>query len=84
MRYGLLVLDRQVLEITKNEKARPLLSHWQSRKERLPIDDRPCEYNAPSSRGRAVNGLTAKAIVCDIELFGSASRSRPDYVMPGL
>ncbi|CAM9193488.1 unnamed protein product [Ectocarpus sp. 6 AP-2014] len=38
------------------------LSHlWQSRKERLAIGDRSCGNNAPSSRGRVVNGLTAKA-----------------------
>ncbi|CAB1115356.1 unnamed protein product [Ectocarpus sp. CCAP 1310/34] len=37
------------------------LSHlWQSRKERLAIGDRSCGNNAPSSRGRVVNGLTAK------------------------
>lgn len=34
---------------------------WQSRKERLAIGDRSCGNNAPSSRGRVVNGLTAKA-----------------------
>ncbi|CAB1103263.1 unnamed protein product [Ectocarpus sp. CCAP 1310/34] len=38
------------------------LSHlWHSRKERLAIGDRSCGNNAPSSRGRVVNGLTAKA-----------------------
>ncbi|CAB1109836.1 unnamed protein product [Ectocarpus sp. CCAP 1310/34] len=38
-----------------------LLSHlWRSRKERLAIGDRSCGNNAPSSRGRVVNGLTAK------------------------
>ena len=38
------------------------LSHlWQSRKERLAIGDRSCGNNAPSSRGRVVNGLTTKA-----------------------
>ena len=37
------------------------LSHlWQNRKERLAIGDRSCGNNAPSSRGRVVNGLTAK------------------------
>ena len=34
---------------------------WQSRQERLAIGDRSCENNAPSSRGRVVNDLTAKA-----------------------
>ncbi|CAN0424894.1 unnamed protein product [Ectocarpus sp. 8 AP-2014] len=41
-----------------------ILSHlWQSRsrKERLAIGDRPCGNNAPSSTGRVVHGLTAKA-----------------------
>ncbi|CAN0022308.1 unnamed protein product, partial [Ectocarpus sp. 8 AP-2014] len=36
------------------------LSHlWQSTKERLAVGDRSCGNNAPSSRGRVVNGLTA-------------------------
>lgn len=34
---------------------------WQSRKERLAIGDRSCGNHAPSSRGRVVNVLTAKA-----------------------
>jgi len=34
---------------------------WQSRKERLAIGNRSCGNNAPSSRGRVVNGLTTKA-----------------------
>ncbi|CAN0277665.1 unnamed protein product [Ectocarpus sp. 6 AP-2014] len=34
---------------------------WQSRNERLTIGDRSFENNAPSFRGRVVNGLTAKA-----------------------
>ncbi|CAN0112118.1 unnamed protein product [Ectocarpus sp. 13 AM-2016] len=39
-----------------------LFSHlWQDRKERLAIGDRSCYNNAPSYRGRVVNGLTAKA-----------------------
>lgn len=33
----------------------------QSRKERLAIGDRSCGNNVPFSRGRVVNGLTAKA-----------------------
>ncbi|CAM9930129.1 unnamed protein product, partial [Ectocarpus sp. 13 AM-2016] len=38
------------------------LSHLgQRRKERLTIGNRSCENNAPSSRGRVINGLTAKA-----------------------
>ncbi|CAN0093551.1 unnamed protein product [Ectocarpus sp. 4 AP-2014] len=34
---------------------------WRSRKERLAIGDRSCGNNAPSSRGRVVDGLTAMA-----------------------
>ena len=37
------------------------MSHlWQSKKERLAIGDRSCGNNAPPSRGRVVNGLTAR------------------------
>lgn len=39
-----------------------VLSHpWHSRKERLASGDQSCGNNAPSSRGRVVLGLTAKA-----------------------
>ncbi|CAN0438221.1 unnamed protein product, partial [Ectocarpus fasciculatus] len=36
---------------------------WQRSKERLAIGDRSCANNAPSSRGRVVNGLTDKACI---------------------
>ncbi|CAB1102180.1 unnamed protein product [Ectocarpus sp. CCAP 1310/34] len=48
--------------VRKGRLGKTFLSHlWQSRKERLAIGDRCCGNNAPSSRGRVVNGLTAKA-----------------------
>ncbi|CAB1100297.1 unnamed protein product [Ectocarpus sp. CCAP 1310/34] len=51
---------RDIVRIDRLGKT--FLSHlWQSRKERLAIGDRSCGNNAPSYRGRAVNGLTAKA-----------------------
>ena len=51
---------RDIVRIDRLGKT--FLSHlWQSRKERLAIGDRSCGNNAPSSRGRVVNGLTAKA-----------------------
>ncbi|CAB1115488.1 unnamed protein product [Ectocarpus sp. CCAP 1310/34] len=51
---------RDIVTIARLGKA--LLSHlWQSRKERLAIGDRSCGNNAPSSRGRVVNSLTANA-----------------------
>ncbi|CAB1103133.1 unnamed protein product [Ectocarpus sp. CCAP 1310/34] len=50
---------RDIVRIDRLGKT--FLSHlWQSRKERLAIGDRSCGNNAPSSRGRVVNGLTAK------------------------
>ncbi|CAB1096020.1 unnamed protein product [Ectocarpus sp. CCAP 1310/34] len=51
---------RDIVRIDRLGKT--FLSHlWQSRKERLAIGDRSCGNNAPSSRGRVVNGQTAMA-----------------------